>query len=371
MNKVTVIGAGNGGVTAAYHLSKMGCNVCIYDTEQFDKQIKAINKKGGITALGEEHNCTMILGGFQKVDLATTDIKKAVEYSNILVMICPSFAQEIFFEKMLPYLKDGQTIYMLPGNYGGLCLNEIKNKSKYNNLKLNFVDAISIPWACRAVGGATITIMGIKKFLPVSIFIGDQNSNLEEITQLVQDVTPIKIEVLKNALVAGLENINYGGHPLLTTLNMGILENFNGKFNYYRDCCSTATANAAKKMEDERLSVGMAYNFKLRTELEAMNSLYNSNYKTVYDFNRDSTTHEKINTAPNSSKSRYITEDVPYLLVPCYELAKKADIKVPIVESCIHIASAYNNDDYFTTGRTLKKMGIAHLSFEEIKKLFC
>lgn len=123
-------------------------------------------------------------------------------------------------------------------------------------------------------------------------------------------------------------------------------------------------------MDLERLSVGKAYNFKLRTELEAMNALYASNYETVYEFNRASTTHVKISSSPNSSKARYITEDVPYLLVPCYEFAKKAGIKVPIVESCIHIASAYNDEDYFATGRTLEKMGLADLTVEEIRSYF-
>lgn len=364
--RATVVGAGNGGVTAAYHLAKMGLEVCIYG----GKQIAPIKERGGIEALAKEHGCNMILAGFEEIALATTDMKEAVEFSDILVMICPSFVQEIFFEKMLPHLKSGQTIYMLPGNYGGLYLNELKNKKGYKDLALNFVDAISIPWACRISAPATITIMGIKEYMPLSIALGDTKASTEEVAKLVQSVTPIKIEVLKNPLIAGLENINYGGHPLLTTLNMGILENFDGDFNYYRDCCSTATAAAAAKMESERMSVGAAYGFGLKSELEAMNSLYASNYKSVYDFNRDSTTHGKINKAPNSSKSRYITEDVPYLLVPCFDLAKKAGLSVPIVESCIHIASAYNDENYFETGRTLEKMGLGHMSFEEIKARF-
>lgn len=366
MKNVTIIGAGNGGMTTAYHLSKNNFNVCIYDSENFSTQIKAINESGGIKALDEEHGCSMILGGYEKIALATTNVKQAVNFSDVLIMVCPSFAQEIFFNDMLPYLKTGQTIVLMPGNYGGLALNKIKNNSIYKELDINFVDAISIPWACRIVEPGVITIMGIKEFLPVSIHCENKDANKEEIKNIIKDVMPIRLEFLQNPIIAGLENINFGGHPLLTVLNMGLLENFNGNFNYYRDCCSTATANVAKKMDIERLSVGKAYGFSLRTELDAMNSLYNSNYETVYDFNRDSVTHIKINSAPSSSQDRYISEDVPYLLVPCYWLAKKANINVPIIESCIHIACAYNDEDYFTTGRTLEKMGIGNLSMEEI-----
>ncbi len=364
MEKITVIGAGNGGVTAAYHFAKLGHEVCIYDNPQFDTQIKAIQASGGIEALAEDHGCQMSFPGFSPIALATTDIKEAMAFGNVFVMICPSFAQEGFFEVMMPYLKKDDIVLLMPGNYGGLVMKKMLKEAGKDDLGVIICDAISIPWACRIVKPGVITIMGIKAFLPLSIMADSETK--EKVAQQLKDVLPIPIELLPNPVAAGLENINFGGHPLLTTLNMGILENFNGEFNYYKDCCSTATANAAAKMDNERLSVGKALNLKLRTELEAMNALYASEYTSVYEFNRASTTHGKINNSPNSAKSRYITEDVAYLLVPCYEFATKCGLKVPIVESCIHIASAYNETDYFKTGRTLEKMGLDHLNKEEL-----
>lgn len=357
MNKVTVIGAGNGGMTAAYHFAKEGHSVCIYDNPNFSTQIDAINDNGGITALAEHHGEEMMFPGTENITKATTDIEEALEFSTMLVMICPSFAQEVLFKEMIPYLTENHKLIIMPGNYGGMVLEKMKNDAGKQDLNMVFVDAISIPWACRIVSPGVISIMGIKSFLPMSI--SPQERSTAELQQEIQSVFPIPLEFLDDSIHAGLENINFGGHPLLTTLNMGILENFDGQFNYYRDCCSTATANAAAKLDKERLSVGAAWGYDLRTELEAMNSLYDSNYDSVYEFNRASTTHVKIDSAPASSKNRYITEDVPYLLVPCYELAKAKGIKVPIVESCIHIASAYNNENYFETGRTLEKMGLS------------
>lgn len=364
MTKISVIGAGNGGLTAAYHFAKMGHEVCIYDDPKFDSQIKAIQKSGGIEALKEEHGLEMILPGFSKMGKATTDIEEAMNFSDLFVMICPSFAQEILFESMIPYLKDKQTVVLMPGNYGGLVLNKQLKDSDKAGTEIAFVDAITIPWATRISSPGVITVMGLKEFLPLSIF--SENGSIDGIEETLSSIMPIPVEVLDNPIVAGLENINFGGHPLLTTLNMGLLENFDGNFNYYRDCCSTATAKAAAKMDKERLSVGGCLELDLRTELEAMNALYDSNYETVYEFNRASTTHAKITSGPNSSKARYVSEDVPYLLVPCYELASLCDIKVPIVESCIHIASAYNDTDYFKTGRTLEKMGFKDHSKQEL-----
>ncbi len=370
MKKVTVIGAGNGGVTAAYHFARQGYDVCLYDLQAFDTQLQAIKKNGGIRALDEAHGCQMILGGFAQAITPTTDAKEAAAFSHTLVMICPSFAQEPLFNELLPHLSPNQVIILMPGNYGGLVLSHLAKQTR-PELDLTFVDAISIPWATRLEQEGVITIMGLKTFLPLSIY--PKRKADDELIERLTELMPIPIEILDNPLVAGLENINFGGHPLLTTLNMGLLENFNGKFAYYRDCCSPATANACAVMDKERLAVGQRLGFSLRTELEAMNALYASDYQSVYEFNRESSTHIKINQAPASSASRYISEDVPYLLVPCYELACLAEIKVPIITSCIHISGAYNQENYFDSGRTLAKMGLAGLTLEQIKVLpdFC
>ncbi len=367
MKNVTVFGAGNGGVTAAYHFAREGYRVCICDVPAFPVQIAHIAACGGISAAKEAHGCSMMLDGFAPVELATCDMKAAMEFSQLYVIVCPSFAQEIFFAQMIPHLKDGSVIVTMPANYAGLVFTEMLRKAGKADLAVHFVDTISIPWACRLLSPGVTSIMGLKTFLPLSIYPTDESGATE---QKIRDLLPIPVEILKNPLVAGLENINFGGHPLMTTINIGLLENFGGNFNYYKDCCSPATAKAAAKMDLERLAVGKALGFTLRTELEAMNALYGMKEESVYDFNRKSVSHGKIGSAPNSAKARYISEDVPYVLVPCYELAKLCGVDTPLIRACITLASAYNEENYFESGRTLLAMGLSDLSAEEIKRKF-
>lgn len=363
MNKITVIGAGNGGVTAAYHFSKLGYNVCLYDQAQFALQIDAIRESGGIKALETMDDVPLILNGYQAIDLVTTSIETALEYSDMLVMIVPSFAQEILFDLMLPYLRSQHILFSLPGNYASLVLNQKRIDLGYDHIKMTFVDAMTIPWACRLGDPGTVAIMGIKEFIYAAVM---PKTKEKDIIERVNQFFPIEIKSLSNVIEAGLENINFGGHPLITTLNMGLLENFSGQFNYYCDCVSPSTDKVSGKMEEERLNVGRHLGIQLRPELEMMNALYNTQAESVYEFNKTSTTHGKIHSAPDSAKSRYITEDVPNILVPVYEFSKLVGIEVPIIESCIRIASAYNETDYFNEGRTLKKMGLNNMTKEDI-----
>ena len=362
--KITVIGAGNGGLTAAYCLAKNGHQVCVYDSPKFPAQIDAVHAKGGITALEEDNGCKMLMPGFAKIDLATTDIQSAMEFSDTFMMICPSFAQEILFASMLDYIKDGMKFFIIPGNYGGLVLNRMLQKSKKAGTDVTFIDTISLPWATRAVNPGTISIMGVKEFMPMSIF--PKAKKTTELIDFIQNVFPIPVQFLENPVVAAMENINFGAHPLLSILNMGILENFNGNFNFYSDCCSTAVANVEDKLDKERLTVGESLHIHLRSELEAMNALYASDYTSIYDFNRASSTHGKIKNAPTNSRSRYITEDVPYLFVPFCELADLCGVEVPAAKALVTLASLYNQEDYMKTGRTLANMGFGHWTKQEI-----
>ena len=361
--KVSVFGAGNAGLTAAYHFTQQGCQVALYGSDGFDEQIHAITANGGIKSLAKYHGTALDYSGFEFIDCLTTDIKQAIAYSDILILPVPSFAQVPLFKQMLPHLTANQTIVLMPGNYGSLELNQLKNDLGYQSLQLTFVDAISIPWATRITGNAEIVILGMKDFLPVAALPA---SKTDEMIALLQPIFPLKLTALSNVIAAGLENINFGGHPLMTTLNIGLLENFPGKFNYYTDCCSQATAKACAKMDMERLTVGHAMGLTLKSELQAMNELYGMGAQSVYELNKTSRTHGSVNSAPDSSQNRYITEDAPYLLVPCLEFARLLNVETPIVTSVLHLTNAFNDADYFSSGRTLEKMGLSKMSLSEI-----
>lgn len=363
---ITIVGAGNGGLTAAYMIAQNKHNVLLVDDPKYSTQINAINQNKKIKALQSFNDVSFKHWGEVNNVKTTFDFQKAAEFSKIIIMVCPSFAQEILFEKLLPHLNDEHIIVSLPGNYATLALTEFKNSKGFKNLNPTFVDGISIPYACRIVNPGEIAILGVKEYLSISVF--PKKGLDKKIANTLSSIFNLKFNLLANPIVAGLENFNYGGHPLMTVCNIGLLENFDGKFNYYKDCCSTATAAACHIMDKERLSVGEAYGWKLLSELEAVNSLYGTKEKTVYDFNRNSVTHGKLHNAPSSSQHRYITEDVPYLLVPCYELGKKAGLELAVVKSIITLAGAYNNANYFQTGRNLKKMGLDSMSIQQIKE---
>ena len=71
---------------------------------------------------------------------------------------------------------------------------------------------------------------------------------------------------------------------------------------------------------------------------------------------------------PKTLKERYITEDVPYGLVPISQLAEKLGSKATLMNTIIDLASTLNDEDYRKTGRTLSTLGLDKMTKEQIMK---
>ncbi len=72
---------------------------------------------------------------------------------------------------------------------------------------------------------------------------------------------------------------------------------------------------------------------------------------------------------PSSMKGRYVTEDVPYGLVPTAQLAGRFNVDIPIIDATIKLASLINQTDYYKEGRLLEELGIADQSKEELAEI--
>lgn len=362
--KVTVLGAGNGGIALSYHLSINNIDVMLWADENHATTLNDIKRSGGIESVEKiVKNDTVLTGkipGFAKLAGATTSIKEAMEYSDIILMVLPSFAQEAVFEKAMPYLKDSHIIMLLPGNFGSLVLPKMMQDAGITRDVL-FVESMSIPYGCRKQESNKIYISGIKNYLPVAAF--PANRTAEAIDRL-NGIFPFSLNPMKNVLEVAFSNVNMVVHPGTTTLNMGLIESRNGNFFFYKEGMSPAVGKVLDKIDEERLNIGKKLDLNLLSFPEIGYALYNVQSISAHDFAVKTPGHNSM--APKSCHDRYIVEDTPYLLVPVSELGKLLGASCNCMESIINIDNIYNDADYHKTGRNLKKLGIENKTAGEI-----
>lgn len=86
--KITVLGAGNAGFAIAFHLSHQGFEVALFEHPNFAKAIEPVQKAGQIVAVAEVEGFKAVVSGTAKIQLATSDIKAAVEFGEVSLQNC-------------------------------------------------------------------------------------------------------------------------------------------------------------------------------------------------------------------------------------------------------------------------------------------
>ena len=123
---LSVLGAGNGAQTLAGHLASKGNAVMLFEHPDFPENLKAIKQKGNRIRLDGVLSCT------GELRAASSNISEVVGHGEILFVLMPSYAQERVFDLAMPFLREGQLIVFMPGNFASLVA---KRKLSESNLR--------------------------------------------------------------------------------------------------------------------------------------------------------------------------------------------------------------------------------------------
>jgi opine dehydrogenase len=82
----------------------------------------------------------------------------------------------------------------------------------------------------------------------------------------------------------------------------------------------------------------------------------------------DSTPNRYIKAPPNL-EHRYMTEDMPFGLLPLAEVGRLASVPTPVLDAAVTIASVASGHDFRGTGRTLDRLGLQGRAVAEVLRL--
>ena len=349
MESIAILGAGNGGCALAADLSMRGYEIRLYADPKHRKKLDAVQSAGGITLEGA-------LKGFSSIQCLTTKLEEAVSGAKHVLISLPSCAQEKIFKEYLDFLEPGQVVVSMNGNMSVFCFVEIMRKKKIHNIFL--AEANALPYACRVERDAQVNILAIKKSVSIGSLPATPPPSIKE---KLETIFPCKLEWCEDILEVGLQANNGVIHPPAAILNTGWMETRKGNFYFYKDGISQAVAKVIEKIDSERREIALRYGFDLRSLLEEFEVFYEDKFESIADFAANTRLHNLIKEAPATVEHRYITEDVPYVLVPWYLLGKLVGYEATTIKSLITLSSVLNETEPFQQGRNLENMGIEKL----------
>lgn len=336
------MGAGHGGFATAAHLTLLGHEVNIYSSPKFAKELLPLIKKREIKIRGKIKRVVKIKGKI------TSNIEEALEGTKVVIFVLPAFAQKAVFLEALPFLKTNQIVVLTPGNYGSLELSKISKEKK-----IIFVETQSLPYAARKFNN-TVKISGIKRRLLAASFPGKYTKKI--IKFLKKNIFP-QLVPARNVLEVSLNNPNPILHPIISLFNLTKIEKTKGNFKFYSEGVTRSVAGIIQEVDKERLLTINSLNLRGIPMLKIGFQFYGLKTDSLFNLLTKSPIHRN-SKGPESLEHRYITEDVPFGLVPISSIAKINGIETPLIDSFIHIASFLNKVNYWKEGRNLERLGL-------------
>ena len=359
--EVAILGAGNGASALACDLGLRGHNVRLWENPAFSANIEYLKANGRfVTATGA-------VSGTSQLACVTTDAKEALDGADIIFIIMPSFGQESAFDYIVPHVKEGQAIFIMPGNFGSISLySKLKENGNAHGVLIGEAD--TIPYAARLNKDKVCNVFGVKGSMSMSAI---PSSNIDALREKLQSVLPLRLSPLPSVMAVAMANTNMIIHCPTMVMNAGRIES-GERFSFYNEGMTASVCKVMEKMDEERLAVASAFGYKLVTEFEDALSNYEldgSRYSCLHDIFSTHPVYSKMGKdSPQALTHRYLTEDVPYLLVPVTELGEVAGIATPTIDAIIRLAGIVNDTDFKHSGRGLNAMGIKTLTIDSILK---
>ncbi|MGL5327741.1 MAG: NAD/NADP octopine/nopaline dehydrogenase family protein [Peptostreptococcaceae bacterium] len=360
VNKVAILGAGNGGITAAADLSERGFEVSLYEMPKFTSNLEIIKGKGSILLqeANNERKC--------KVHLVTSDINKAIENAQIVMLTIPGFAVEAFAEILAPIIDENQVI-LLNGAASMGCVRFI-NKAKEMKINKNFkiCETNSLTYGTRAFANEARVELSLRV---KKIFLAAYpKTNNKEILDVCNQIYDCFVEA-KDIWHVILENGNPEVHPGPALLNAGRIDYSEGEFWLYKEGITKHTVNILKAIEKERMEIGKALGFELENAIQsrARRGYFSTEEGELQDLFNNSDVFTCIK-GPVSMESRYFTEDISTGLVLWSSMGKALGVSTPNIDAVITLGGSLLQTNFYESGLTLEKLGFGGMNREELIK---
>ena len=357
--RVAVLGAGNGGLAAAFDFAQHGHEVRLFSLPDYADNTVAVTAAGGITASGD-------LEGFAPIAYSGTDAAATLTDAELVLVVGPAYAIEPLATAARPALAPGTAVIVCPSATAGAIAFKHAIGLELADDSITVGETSTLPYAVRATAPAHVHVY--LKLTTGMFLAGLPRSGTDRLYELVREVYPATVRA-ESVLQTSLQNGNPVIHPAVTVLNAALIERTNGGFLFYEDGVTPAVGRLIEAVDRERIALAEALGVTILSEPElGMRQGYmtETNYSTGYS---QAPGFRGI-AAQSRLDNRYLTEDVGYSLVFLADLARAVGVPTPSMDALIQIAGVLLGRDFLTErNRTLASLGLDRLNPDELAAL--
>lgn len=355
--RVAVLGGGHGGLATAGHLSLKGFDVCLFSF--FEQEIAPVRERGGVEMRGD-------VQGFGAIRRVTTSIDVALNGADVIIVVYPALVHAPLASIVAGALEDGQVIFLTPGRTGG-ALEFARTLRRFAaKTRTYLAECQTFMYAVEKRGETVVEVAKEKLNLRVSALPASDNAAVIPVLQeLYPQITPAR-----NVLETSLNNIGAILHPAPTLLNLPAIERAAAgeKVRHYRELITKCMCELVlEPMDAEKVAVAKALGLEAWSATRWFQESYGvTGSKTLHEALIANHFYADFAAPTHFLGYHHVLDEVPNSLVPIASIGQLVGVDTPMIKTIIDLASAVCGIGFWDEGRTLSKLGVGHMSPEEL-----
>jgi opine dehydrogenase len=357
---ISVLGCGHGGLALAADFARKGCVVRMGTLSLFRDRLIPFLSQGGIRLREAGSEYLVPISGITAV------LPELVDGAAAVFVAVPAYRHALFINALAPVLQNGQFVVFL-SHFGALhCRHWLRTLSITTDVTP--VELLSLPYAARRLEPGSVTIYATRKRLPAAALPVERT---EIFLGRISGALPQAVAA-ENVLFTSFNNVGPVLLPALTLLNAGsIADNARAEWHLWADGFMPAVARTALAVEGERSAILEMLSIEDASPLNGLapGSCTDGTGKVLSEAMRSHPLLARRDIpGPGSLNDRFISESVPFGLVPWASIADRFLLSAPTIHTLINLASVVNGRDYMSEGLTIDGLGLDHLSPQKLTR---
>ncbi len=360
---ITVLGTSNGAHATVANLVSSGHAVTWSSINDYENKNWAYLLKHKKLKWTRGFPETVERGECDLEDVITDDFDAAIRNARVILIVTPANRHETYIRKLAEIsLKDKFLIFM-PGSYASLRLNKIlRDAGKPAACIITEISCLIYSSKVKEPG--YVNIKSIKSSLHYGVMPAAKSSQAK---QILEKIYP-QFKPTKNVIDVNFLDACTIQHPVTTIFNASrIAHHGNEDCGHYN--ISEEVGRIIDLVDNEKLQVQDKFGCIRGNTSYILDNYYDlglelsktGSFKAI-----SSVPWYILHKLPVDLNFRYISEDIPFGIVPLISLSKLVEVDCHYANIVADICGKLNNIDYFENGYTLEKLGIDNLSIDEI-----
>jgi len=351
--KVAILGAGGVGLGMAALMS----------SKNIDVRLWAPSPTGVQTLLdGKPIVSTGVLQGEFRASVSL-EMAKAVEDADAVILAVPGNGHKAVIDLLVPHVRADQLIAIS---------SHMSLSALYLSRQLSRRGAgcpISA-WSTTAIAGrrtnpGEVHIASVRKHVVASTVRPEDNENAARVlTGMFGDV----FEPASDVMAATLTNVNPATHLAVALCNLTRME-YGEEWGSYRGI-SSAVGRLIESLDGERLNLASRFGLSVLTTQEHLHESFGLPLGSVAEMAAEQDIRRNgAPPGPATLEHRYVTEDVPFGIVPLVKFGRIAGAAMPLHEAGLTLIGALYGRSFVAENDILPHLDIDNLSREELLAL--